>query len=36
MIVGMSETVMIGLWVGYCLINTSSVTRLNYNVGREM
>ena len=30
MIVEVSETMMIGLWVGNCLINTNSVTRLNY------
>ena len=36
MIVGVSETMMIGLWVGYCLINTNSVTRLNYYVGGEI
>ena len=36
MIVGVSETVMIGVWVGNCLINTNSVTRLNYYVCREM
>ena len=36
MIVGVSETVMIGPWVGYCLINTNSVTRLNYYVGGEI
>ncbi len=34
MIVGVSETVMIGVWVG--LINTNSVTRLNYYVGGEI
>ena len=33
MIVGVSETVMIGVWVGNCLINTNSVTRLNYYLG---
>ena len=27
---------MIGVWVGYCLINTNSVTRLNYYVGGEI
>ena len=36
MIVGVSETVMIGVWVGNCLINTNSVTRLNYYVGGEI
>ena len=36
MIVEVSETMMIGLWVGNCLINTNSVTRLNYYVGGEI
>ena len=36
MIVGVSETMMIGLWVGNCWINTNSVTRLNYYVGGEI
>ena len=36
MIVGVSETMMIGVWVGNCLINTNSVTRLNYYVGGEI
>ena len=36
MIVRVSETVMIGVWVGNCLINTNSVTRLNYYVGGEI
>ena len=36
MIVGVSETVLIGVWVGNCLINTNSVTRLNYYVGGEI
>ena len=36
MIVEVSETTMIGVWVGYCLINTNSVTRLNYYVGGEI
>lgn len=36
MIVGVSETVMIGVWVGNCLTNTNSVTRLNYYVGGEI
>ena len=36
MIVGVSDTVMIGLWVGNCLININSVTTLNYYVGGEI
>ena len=36
MIVGVSVTVMTGLWLGNCLINTNSVTRLNYYVGGEI
>ena len=36
MIVGVSVTVMTGLWLDNCLINTNSLTRLNYNVGREI
>ena len=36
MIVGVSETVMIGVWVGNCLINTNSVIRLNYYVGGKI
>ena len=38
MIVGVSETMMIGLWVrvGNCLININSVTTLNYYVGGEI
>ena len=36
MIVKVSETVMIGVWVGNCLINTNSVTRLNYYVGGKI
>ena len=36
MIVEVSETMMIGPWVGYCLININSVTRLNYYVGGEI
>ena len=36
MIVGVSVTVMTRLWLGNCLINTNSVTRLNYYVGGEI
>ena len=36
MIVGVSETVLIGVWVGNCLITTNSVTRLHYYVGGEI